>query len=85
MATINRRGTSPVSVIFLVLIVAWIIFSTLWDDRPRSKEQALLKMKDSYSKQEALELAVQMRREALIYYLIYGFLVGVTVASTIQH
>lgn len=70
--------------VFLASLVVWIIFSTLWDNRQRRKDQILLEMKDTYSKSETLDLVTQTQRQTLVYSLGYGFLLGIAFLGTIR-
>jgi DNA repair protein RadC len=65
------------AILFLLVVVVWIIFSMAWDGRKRNREKMLEEMKDSYTKQETLDLLLAMKREAFIPFLAQGLLLGI--------
>lgn len=72
------------SVAFLIIVIGWIIFSTVWDGRTHNRERILAEMQETYSKREVLNLIFETKREVLVLFLAYGFLVGIAFAAIIM-
>jgi hypothetical protein len=70
---------------FLLLVIGWVVFSTIWDGREHQKQKLLVEMRDRYSKHEALDLIYQSKHHTMIFYLAYGFLIGIAAARFFTH
>jgi hypothetical protein len=70
---------------FFLLVIVWVVFSTIWDRREHQKQKLLVEMRDSYSKREALDLIYQSKHQTMIFYLAYGFLIGIAAAQFFTH
>ena len=69
--------------IFLIIVIAWVMFSTLWDDRQTNKQRMPAEMKEVYSKHEALNLIYETKSQVMVLFLAYGFLIGVALVAMI--
>lgn len=66
---------------FLILVILWVIFATVLDGRDSHKQKLLSDMRDTYSKEETLDLAYRMKHSTIVLYLAYGFMIGVATAG----
>jgi len=71
--------------VILLIVIAWVIISTLLGSREKIQQEILKEMKDLYTKKEVLRIIYDIRSEVAWIYLAYGALIGILILIALQH